>query len=59
MIEEKKNLKELSTKKEHGKINFQESFTYGEEIAENINGYTGKKRKYWERVMDLYKEKYS
>lgn len=59
MEEERKELEKIEYKKRTWKNKFSRELYIWEEIAENINGYTGKKRKYWERVMDLYKEKYS
>ncbi len=59
MEEEKKELERIEYKKRTWKSKFAREMEIWEEIAMQINSYTGKKRKYWCRVMDLYKEKYS
>lgn len=59
MEEEKKELERIEYKKRTWKSKIYREMEIWEEIAMQINSNTGKKRKYWNRVMDLYKEKYS
>jgi hypothetical protein len=58
MSEEKKELERIEHKNRTWRSKFAREMEIWEEIAMQINGYTGKKQKYWCRVMDLYHEKY-
>ena len=58
MEEEKKELERIEYKKRTWKSEFARKMEIWEEIAMNINSYSGNKKDYWCRVMDLYNEKY-
>ena len=58
MEQEQKELEKIEYQKRTWKSEiFRERETW-QEIAMQINGHTGKKQKYWNRVMDLYNKKY-
>lgn len=58
MSEEKKELERIEYQKRTWRSKFAREMEIWEEIAMQINSYTGKKQKYWCRVMALYQEKY-
>lgn len=58
MEKERKELERIEYQKRTWNSKFIREFEIWEEIAMQINSYTGKKQDYWCRVMDLYKEKY-
>ena len=55
---ERIELEKIENKNRTWKNKFSRELYIWEAIAENINGYKGKERKYWCRVMDLYDAKY-
>jgi len=55
---EQKELEKIEYQKRTWKSKFAREMEIWEVIAMRINSYTGEKREYWERVMDLYLEKY-
>jgi len=58
MEEERKELERIEHQKRTWKSKIYRNMEIWKEIAMQINSNTGKKRKYWNRVMDLYNEKY-
>jgi hypothetical protein len=58
MEEERKELERIEYQKRTWNSKFMREKAICDEIAMQINSYTGKKQDYWGRVMDLYKEKY-
>tara|TARA_R110000772_G_scaffold268551_1_gene396064 strand:+ start:3024 stop:3200 length:177 start_codon:yes stop_codon:yes gene_type:complete len=58
MEEERKELESIEHQKRTYKSKFMREQAIWDEIAMNINGYKGKKQKYWCRVMELYNKKY-
>ena len=58
MIEEaKKELEKIEYRNRTWNSKFMREQAIWDEIAMQINSYTGEKQKYWCLVMDLYKEK--
>jgi len=58
MISELEALERIERKNRSWRSKFAREHSIWEEIAVQINSYTGEKQKYWERVMDLYRAKY-
>tara|TARA_R110000772_G_scaffold236340_1_gene347981 strand:+ start:409 stop:588 length:180 start_codon:yes stop_codon:yes gene_type:complete len=58
MEEERKELERIEYQKRTWRSEFARKIEIFEAIAEQINSYKGKQKKYWCRVMDLYNEKY-
>jgi len=58
MEQEKKELERIEYQKRTWNSEFIREQAIWDEIAMQINSYTGKKQEYWCRVMDLYKKKY-
>ena len=54
----KKELQEIEYENRTWESKFMREQSIWDEIAMQINSYTGEKQKYWELVMDLYKAKY-
>ncbi len=59
MEDEKKELARIEYQKRTWNSKFMREKAIWDEIAMQINSYTGKDQDYWCRVMDLYHEKYS
>ena len=57
--EAKKELEKIEYQKRTWNSKFIREQCIWDEIAMQINSYTGEKKKYWCLVMDLYHEKYS
>ncbi len=55
---EKRELEKIEFKNRTWRNKFSRELYIWEEIAEKVNSYKGKERKYWCRVMDLYNAKY-
>jgi|TARA_R100001460_G_scaffold81738_1_gene122655 hypothetical protein len=58
MEKEKKELEIIVHKNRTWKSKFSKDMNIMMEIIMQINSNTGKNKKYWCRVMDLYKDKY-
>lgn len=58
MEQEQKELEKIEHQKRTWNSKFMREQAIWDEIAIQINSYTGRKYEYWCRVMDLYKEKY-
>jgi hypothetical protein len=59
MLEQaKKELKKIEYQKRTWDSKFMREQAIWDEIAMQINSYTGKNKEYWCLVMDLYKAKY-
>jgi hypothetical protein len=55
---EKIELKKIEFKNRTWRNKFSREIYIWEAIAEKVNSYKGKERKFWCRVMDLYNDKY-
>jgi hypothetical protein len=58
MIEERKELEKIENKFKTYRNEFGRDMRMWEAIAMQINSHTGNKQKFWNRVMDMFKEKY-
>jgi hypothetical protein len=58
MQAEQKELEKIEYQKRTWNSKFMRELAIFEGIAIQINSHTGKKQKYWCRVMDLYNKKY-
>ena len=56
MEKEKKELEKIVYRYRNYRNDLGRHMLIWEEIAQNINSNTGKSKKYWNRVMDLYKK---
>jgi hypothetical protein len=55
----KKELQEIEYQNRTWESKFMKQQSIWDEIAMQINSYTGEEQKYWGLVMDLYHQKYS